>query len=213
MDQIAVVGCPGPEPTMRLLWAPMSLDPPSADLHLGGVGLRAVTEADLDWLVAMSVDREAVGPHNWVDGRDPIETRAELASRLDQDGCLGERDGRLVIELNREQPIGEVSWRSEHWGPSPRSRCPAIGIALLPEHRGRGFGTLAQQLVVRYLFESTDAQRVQSDTAVDNPAEQRALEKAGFVREGVVRQAEWRDGRYHDHILYSVLRSEWTRPT
>jgi aminoglycoside 6'-N-acetyltransferase len=50
---------------------------------------------------------------------------------------------------------------------------------------------------------------VQSDTAGDNAAEQRSLEKAGMTREGVVREAEWRDGRYHDHILYSILRSEW----
>jgi aminoglycoside 6'-N-acetyltransferase len=50
---------------------------------------------------------------------------------------------------------------------------------------------------------------VQSDTAGDNAAEQRSLEKAGMTREGVVREAEWRNGRYHDHILYSILRSEW----
>lgn len=189
----------------------MSLDPPASDLNLGGVGLRAVTETDIDWLVAMTIDKESVGPHNWAEGRNPVEMRAELASRFNGNGCLGERDGRLVIELDGKHPIGEVTWRTEQWGPSPRSRCRAIGIALLPEHRGKGFGTIAQQLVVRYLFENTDTHRVQSDTASDNPAEQRALEKAGFVREGVVRQAEWRDGSYHDHILYSVPRSEWAR--
>ena len=47
--------------------------------------------------------------------------------------------------------------------------------------------------------------------AVDNPAEQRALAKIGMVTEGVVRAAELRGGRRHDHILFSILRPEWER--
>jgi len=34
----------------------------------------------------------------------------------------------------------------------------------------------------------------------------RALEKAGFEREGVLRQAQWRAGHWHDQVLYSTLR-------
>ncbi len=60
-----------------------------------------------------------------------------------------------------------------------------------------------------HLFREYSVHRVQSDTAADNPAEQRALEKAGFTREGVVRDAEERDGRHHDHVLYGILREEW----
>ncbi|MDO9173446.1 MAG: GNAT family protein, partial [Actinomycetota bacterium] len=97
------------------------------------------------------------------------------------------------------------------WGPSPGSECPAIGIALLPQHRGKGYGTIAQRLLVDHLFREYGVHRVQSDTAMDNPAEQRALEKAGFTREGVVRDAEERDGEYHDHVLYGMLRTEWER--
>ncbi len=51
--------------------------------------------------------------------------------------------------------------------------------------------------------------RVEAHTDVQNLAEQRALEKAGFTREGVTRQAQWRGGALHDGYLYSVLRSEW----
>jgi RimJ/RimL family protein N-acetyltransferase len=43
---------------------------------------------------------------------------------------------------------------------------------------------------------------------VDNLAEQRALERAGFAREGVLRSAQFRDGRFHDLVLYSRLRSD-----
>ena len=64
-------------------------------------------------------------------------------------------------------------------------------------------------MLVDHLF-TVDPQlhRVQSDTAADNIAEQHALTKIGMVHEGTVRDAEHRDGQFHDHLLYSMLRSE-----
>jgi RimJ/RimL family protein N-acetyltransferase len=41
-----------------------------------------------------------------------------------------------------------------------------------------------------------------------NVAEQRALEKAGFTREGILRGTTFRQGRWHDQVMYSVLREE-----
>lgn len=175
------------------------------------IRLRPVTPDDLGWMSTMSADRALVGDHNWAgEPRDRAEIRRELAERLADDGMLSPRSGTLVVELDGETPIGEVQWRTERWGPSARSACPAIGIALLPDFRGKGHGTVAQRLVVDHLFESDESvHRVQSDTAADNPAEQRALEKVGMVVEGRVRNAEFRDGAFHDHLLYSILREEW----
>ena len=172
------------------------------------VRLRPVQRDDLTWMVEMAADRESVGPHNWGGHTDVDELLGRLHHQFQCDGFLDPRGGRLVVELNG-QPIGDVSWRPEQWGPSDGSVCPAIGIALLPEFRGLGHGTTAQRMLVDHLFSVYGVHRVQSDTAVDNPAEQRALEKAGFAREGVVRAAEFRDGSYHDHVLYSILRDEW----
>jgi RimJ/RimL family protein N-acetyltransferase len=88
------------------------------------------------------------------------------------------------------------------------SHCWAIGIGLAPEFRGRGYGTEAQRLLVRYLFAHTQLNRIEATTEITNTGEQRALEKAGFTREGVLRGATFRAGRWHDQIIYSVLRHE-----
>jgi len=85
-----------------------------------------------------------------------------------------------------------------------------IGIWLRPEARGCGTGTQAQRAVVDLFFRHTAVNRVEASTDVENVAEQRALEKAGFTREGTTRGAQWRDGAYHDCYLYSILRSEWS---
>lgn len=84
-----------------------------------------------------------------------------------------------------------------------------IGIWLEPGHRGRGLGSTAQAELAGLFFRHTPVNRIEAHTDVDNVAEQRALERAGFSREGVVRGAQWRDGRYRDGFLYSILRDEW----
>jgi RimJ/RimL family protein N-acetyltransferase len=51
-------------------------------------------------------------------------------------------------------------------------------------------------------------QRIEAATEVGNVAEQRALEKAGFTREGVHRCTGWRDGAYRDGVWYSMVRTD-----
>jgi RimJ/RimL family protein N-acetyltransferase len=63
----------------------------------------------------------------------------------------------------------------------------------------------AQALLVDFCFAHTTTNRVEAHTDVENVAEQRALEAAGFLREGRIRGAQWRDGAYRDGFLYAVL--------
>ena len=83
-----------------------------------------------------------------------------------------------------------------------------IGIALLPEWRGRGIGWRAQAIFCSYLFENTPVQRIEASTHAENAAEQRSLEKAGFTLEGIMRAAEYRGGQWRDGYLYSRLRTD-----
>lgn len=79
---------------------------------------------------------------------------------------------------------------------------------LLPQARGRGYGTQAQRLLSRYLFAHTTAHRIWAWIETGNIAEQKALEKAGFTREGITRGAWWRDGAWRDGVIYSLLRTD-----
>ena len=118
--------------------------------------------------------------------------------------------GSLVV-LDRDGAVaGEVSWHYVHWGPTKASWCPMIGIWLRPIARGRGIGRAAQRQLAELFFSHTAVNRVEAHTDVDNIAEQRALEAAGFRREGLVRGAQWRNGAYRDGYLYAVLRDDIT---
>jgi RimJ/RimL family protein N-acetyltransferase len=86
--------------------------------------------------------------------------------------------------------------------------CLEIGILLFPEHRGKGLGTAAQRLLADHLFSTTLANRLEATTEIDNVAEQRALEHAGFVREGVLRGRGFGRGKWRDGVMYSRLRDD-----
>jgi RimJ/RimL family protein N-acetyltransferase len=66
--------------------------------------------------------------------------------------------------------------------------------------------------VVEYLFATTDVNRVEASCDVENTASQRALQKAGFRREGIARGAQFRAGAYHDLLLFGWVRGDEPPP-
>lgn len=168
------------------------------------VRLRDVTLADADLLDAWAVD-EAGSEFNDF-GEEPKPLPRDVLA----DGPLrNDRNGMLVVERIADgQPIGTVGWHLVHYGPGPKSQAWNFGIELRPEARGQGLGTEAQRLLADFLFATYDLNRVEASTDVENLPEQRALEKAGYVREGIQRGAQFRAGAYHDLVTYSRLREE-----
>ena len=114
----------------------------------------------------------------------------------------------LLVTDGHDVPIGTVGWHQVLYGPNVASIALDIGIAIRPEFRGHGHGARAQRMVTEYLFRTFPVHRVQASTDVTNIAEQKSLERAGFVREGVIRGAQWRLGAWHDLISYARLRDD-----
>lgn len=119
---------------------------------------------------------------------------------------------RLLVEHRGDDEVwnvvGEVSWHAEFYGPSRGSLAWNIGIGLVPEARGRGIGAVAQRILAKWLHETTHVTRVEASTDVANIAEQRALARAGFTFEGVLRQAQQRKDGKHDLQVWSLLPGE-----
>lgn len=167
-----------------------------------GVHLRPFGEADVEMLVRFATDPSASEPFEWFGFRSPDGYRR----RWRADGFL-EEDPRLLIVADADDvPLGWVSWR--HGSLGSQQWVWEIGALLFPEHRGKGAGTAAHRQLVRYLFATTTAHRLWAWTDVDNVPEQRVLERCGFAREGLVRQAVFRSGRWHDSLVYGLLRQE-----
>jgi RimJ/RimL family protein N-acetyltransferase len=74
----------------------------------------------------------------------------------------------------------------------------------------RGIGTDCARLMLRYGFEKLNLNRIWLGVNAANERAVRAYEKAGFVREGLLRQEQFRNARYYDVVRMAVLREEYT---
>jgi RimJ/RimL family protein N-acetyltransferase len=145
--------------------------------------------------------REASSPYDDWASPDGPRPQDERLPRLEEVGVLMVADGE-------DRLIGVVQWHPVRYGPTRGSLAMNIGISLRPEFRGLGHGARAQRQLADYLIGQLDVHRVEAGTDIENAAEQRALERAGFTREGVLRAAQWREGRWHDLVLYSRLHTD-----
>jgi RimJ/RimL family protein N-acetyltransferase len=168
------------------------------------VRLRPVAEDDLAMFRRFATEPFLIGL-DWGGFRDAQEP----ARRFARDGYLSADGGRLIVEADSER-TGYVSYTAGrnagmagYW---------EIGIALLPEYRGRGIGWRAQAILCDYLFSHSPAQRIQAGTHPENLAEKKSLAMAGFQLEGIIRAAEFRGGQWRDGHLYSRLRDDPAPP-
>ncbi|NJP96220.1 GNAT family N-acetyltransferase [Nonomuraea sp. FMUSA5-5] len=165
------------------------------------VRLRPVEEDDLPFLHRLTSDPDGAGEFQWYGFQDP----RRLRRRWEESGMLSD-DGGLLIIADGDEAIGFVSWSRQV--ATRISHSWSMGLIVAPEHRGKGHGTHAQKLLARYLFDHSTVNRIEASTEITNVAEQRALEKAGFTREGVLRGAGFRAGQWHDGVLYSMVRAD-----
>jgi len=171
------------------------------------VTLRPFRERDLPFLERLGSDPSVTGRYVWAGFRNPQIRR----HRWEKDGYVGTDSTALAVVgedpgSGLESVLGIASWEAKDRG-GPPGGCYEIGLALLPEHRGHGIGTLAHQVMVRHLFGCTLAHRLEAQTDADNIAEQHALERVGFRREGVLEGARFREGAWRDMLIYGLLRT------
>ncbi|MEE6271780.1 GNAT family protein [Georgenia sp. MJ206] len=123
-------------------------------------------------------------------------------------GTRNDQPDRLdlaVVDRATGMLVGEVVLND--WDPANAS-CN-FRILLGPEGRGRGLGTEATRLILEHAFATVGLHRVSLGVFAFNPRAQHVYARAGFVVEGVEREAHRFDGEWVDSILMAVLDHEW----
>jgi RimJ/RimL family protein N-acetyltransferase len=172
------------------------------DLHTGLVSLRVLHANDLEPMLAARAVGTVPTQHDESTMRRGLERRIQRSGRFVEGRLdLGiEIGGRLVGTIEARQPIGALP-----------PGVYEIGISLFDSaDRGHGFGSVAVELLTRYLFSDPQTHRIQASTWVDNTAMRRVLEKLGFEFEGVMRSfMPTANAERQDYALYAVTRSNW----
>ncbi len=124
----------------------------------------------------------------------------ENATKKENDIVLG------IATKSDDKLIGTIGLHRIDW----RDRRTEFGILIgAKEEWNKGYGTDATRTIVRIAFETLNLNRVGLRVYEHNARAIRAYEKAGFRREGLLRQEAFREGRYWDTIIMGVLRSDW----
>jgi RimJ/RimL family protein N-acetyltransferase len=71
---------------------------------------------------------------------------------------------------------------------------------------GKGFATRAVKIMIDYGFNNFNVNRIYAGAFGKNIASCRVLEKAGFLREGILKNSIWKSGKMDDEIIYAVYR-------
>lgn len=168
-------------------------------LQRGALRIEPMVDADIPALVALAeANRQELLHMNGT-------------QRLDwyRQGLIDQREGKalpFVIRLG-EQLVGTTRF-GDFLASLPAAE---IGWTWLDRgQHGTGLNAMIKYLMLRHAFESWRMVRVQLKTAASNLRSQRAIEKLGARREGLLRNhRRLADGRLDDSVLYSVTDQEW----
>jgi RimJ/RimL family protein N-acetyltransferase len=117
----------------------------------------------------------------------------------------GEREFYFSIcELGSTDLIGQCGFH--HVDAGVRAD---VGIFLLPEYAGRGYGTDAMNALLDYGFGELGLQRIGLHVSPGNARAIRSYEKCGFSHEGRLRSFRRRRGEVVDDLVMSILRQDW----
>ncbi len=115
----------------------------------------------------------------------------------------------LVIETQQEDRWAAIGSCGFH-GIDHRCRLAEVGIFIGEKSDwNRGYGTEVMRMLLRHGFETLNLNRIFLRVYANNNRAIRCYEQAGFVHEGILRQAMYKHGRYIDVLIMGVLRSEW----
>ncbi len=109
----------------------------------------------------------------------------------------------------RGDDTGELVGTCSLWQIDQHNGTAHIGLQLVPGVRGRGLSTDVVRVLCHYAFVVRNLHRVGIETLATNQAMRKAAVRAGFVEEGLVREAAFVLGERVDEVTYGLLRSEW----
>ena len=162
----------------------------------GNLYIRALNESDLEPIRLMRND-----PSTWTNLTDitflDAEAQRSWFLSLHKDSkrryyavCNGKH---RLVGLVRMDEIDHVN------------RSARVGCDVLPKYRGKGIGSKIMTGVVSYGFKLLNLHRIWLAVLETNKVAIHVYEKVGFKPEGRYREAIYRDGQYHDYLLYSMI--------
>ena len=161
--------------------------------------LRALERSDLERCYRWMNDPTVV---RTLKSRYPIPFESEAAWLEDAaKGSTNERHFAIERKESRTH-IGNASIHDIDWV----SRNAAIGMFIGdPASWNRGFGSDSLRALVRFAFEEMNLHKLKVNVFDYNDRAKHVLEAIGFTQEGKLSREFFREGKYHDIVIFSIF--------
>ena len=169
------------------------------------VRLRAIQDEDWESCYISNFDTDA---------RIFLECAIELpptvvgAKRFVEDNAnFSSTNGRIMftIETIEGNSIGGINLNSIN----ERNGTFSIGIVVDKEYRGKGYGTSAMKILLKYAFLERRLNKFNDYVLDGNEGSAKMLKKLGCIQEGIRRQVVYINGQYKDFILFGLTKDEF----
>lgn len=166
--------------------------------------MRALEEKDLEgnyfqWLNDHEVceyNSHAVFPN----------TESSMREFLDVQHKMKDRIVLAIIENEKDKHIGNISLQQINWLSKSAEYAILIGEK---DYWGKGYATEASLLICDYGFTKLNLHRIYCGTSEMNISMQKLAQKMKMKKEGVRREAMFKNGEYFDCIEFGVLKKEY----
>lgn len=138
-------------------------------------------------------------------------TSDEQVQDLITTAFTNQKNGSQIPFVIIEKASGQIVGTTRIMHPDLVHRNAEIGCTWIsPDYWRTSVNTEAKSLLLHYCFEELKLIRVEFTVVKTNLRSQRAVERLGAVKEGVLRQHRIRsDDSIHDNVVFSILDNEW----
>ena len=168
--------------------------------------LRPVKRSDISYFLKWFNDPEVI---QYLELYLPMTEMSEEKFIEELGTTRAKSDVILVIEAvgaNSTRPIGNCGLHDIN----SKDHKAIFGIVIgEKDHWNKTYGTEAAQLLINYGFQQLNLHRISSSAFSFNERSIKLHKKLGFHEEGRLRQAMFKNGQYHDLVLFGILREEW----
>jgi len=115
-------------------------------------------------------------------------------------------DYTFAIDTLDGEYIGGCGLNKVDW----KNRVATVGIVIgKKDYWGKGYGTDAMKLLISFIFDEMNMNKVQLHVYSYNERAIKSYKKSGFIEEGRLRQAQYNRGQYHDEVIMGLLRDDY----
>ncbi|MGL5069051.1 MAG: GNAT family N-acetyltransferase [Sarcina sp.] len=159
--------------------------------------------------------RDEVYFFEWLKDKDLVKFSSSIFQELNSKNKISEWFNKLLVDNSYKKAI--VNLENDEFigyaGICNLSRVNLSGEYFIfignRDYHKKGIGTIVTKKIIDNGFRILNLNRLMLTVSAENYGTCKVYEKSNFIKEGVMREAFYRDGKFIDKILMSILRSDW----